>query len=78
MDYSIPHYEFNKDCHCGKCNSRSKYDRGLSNHLTVTTDKMELFPEIEKIINDYTCGENHYIGRKYISFIYGETKENII
>lgn len=78
MDYSTPHYEFHKNCHCEACNRHFKYNEGLTNHLTVTTDNMKLFPEVEGAIKKYTCGENHYIGRKYISFMNGKVKEKII
>lgn len=78
MDYSTPHYEFHKDCHCEKCNNRSKYDRGLPNHLTVTTDEKDVFPEVERIINNYSCGENQYVGRKYISLMNGKVEVKIL
>lgn len=78
MDYSIPHYEFHKYCQCETCNRRFKYNEGLTNHLTVTTDEKERFPEVEGIMNNYTCGKNRYIGRKFISFINGEVEEKIL
>lgn len=78
MDYSTPHYEFHKDCNCEVCNKRFKYHEGLVNHLTVTTDDKEKFPEVERIINNYSCGESQYIGRKYISFMNGKVEEKTL
>lgn len=77
MDYSTPHYEFHKYCQCEACNRRFKYNEGLVNQLTVTTDDKELFPEVERIINKYSCGEKQYIGRKYISLINGKVEEKL-
>lgn len=78
MDYSTPHYEFHKYCNCEVCNKRFKYHEGLRNDLTVTTDDKEKFPEMERVVNNYSCGESRYIGRKYISFIDGEIKEKVV
>lgn len=75
MDYSIPHYEFIKHCGCKNCQNRLKYDRFPTNTLTVTTDDKSKFPEIERILAEYICGEIHYVGRKYISLFNGERKE---
>ena len=75
MDYSKPLYEFIKYCKCETCSKRLKYDRGPSNSLTITTDDINKFPEIEEMINNYTCGDNNYIGRKYISMKNGEIKK---
>lgn len=74
MDYSVPHYEFIKHCRCENCQNRLKYDRFPSNSLTVTTDDKLKFPEIERILDKYTCNKTHYIGREYISFMNGERK----
>ena len=71
MDYSIPLYEFHKDCKCQICTKRSKYDREPSNHLTVTTDDKSNFSEIAKIINKYTCDSNKKEECVYITFISG-------
>lgn len=71
MDYSTPHYEFHKNCNCEVCNRRLKRHEGLVNNITVTTDDEKRFPEVEKVINDYFCGKDHYIGRKYILFMHG-------
>lgn len=83
MDYSTPHYEFHKYCHCATCKRRFNdrqfnYDVEPINQLTVTTDDMELFPKVEEIINNYTCDANHYMGRKFISFMNGEVEEKIV
>lgn len=78
MDYSTPHYEFVKYCQCQSCQNRFQYSRYPKNSLTVTTDNKSKFPEIERILDEYICGENHYVGRKYISFINGEKEEKIV
>lgn len=75
MDYSTPHYEFHKYCQCEACNRRFKYNEGLQNSLTVITDNKEEFPEVEKLINNYSCNKDHYIGRKFISLINGAITE---
>lgn len=82
MDYSTPHYEFYKYCHCEACNRRFNdrcfdYNVKPINSLTVTTDNMELFSEVEGIINNYTCGKKHYVGRKYILLFNGKVEVKI-
>lgn len=78
MDYSKTHYEFIKYCKCAACNRRFKYNEGLLNSLTITTDNKEEFPEVEKLINNYSCNKDHYIGRKFISLINGAITEKIL
>ena len=78
MDYSTPHYEFIKHCTCESCNRRFKYHEGIGNSLTVTTDDKAKFPEIENMINNYTCNENQYIGRKFISLLNGKVEEKTL
>ena len=78
MDYSTPHYEFIKYCKCEHCQRRFKYHEGIGNSLTVTVDDKGKFQEAEQLINNYSCGENHYIGRKFISFINGEREEKVM
>ena len=78
MDYSTPHYEFIKYCSCEACNRRFKYHEGLGNSFTVTTDDKAKFQEIENMINNYTCNENQYIGRKFISLLNGKVEEKTL
>lgn len=83
MDYSTPHYEFHKNCFCKTCgrrfnDRRFNYNVEPVNSLTVTTDDTELFPKVEEIINNYTCGESQYIGRKFISFMNRKVEEKIL
>lgn len=77
MDYSTPHYAFIKYCKCSRCKMRSEWKRESVNTLTVTTDDKERFPEVEKIIDGYTCNSDYYIGRKYVSMENGKVEEKI-
>lgn len=55
MDYTIPHYEFHKNCFCQTCKRRMEWKQGLTNHLTVTTTDPSKFEEIYQIMKNYTC-----------------------
>lgn len=58
MDYSKELYEFSKDCKCEYCKRRLKYERGGSNHISITTDSKEKFKEVVEILNNYTCNND--------------------
>lgn len=77
MDYATPLYEFKKHCKCDMCTKRLKYDRLPANSLTVSTDDKANFPEIEKLINNYVCGSDIYIGYKFVSMRNGNRTEKI-
>ena len=66
MDYSKELYEFHKYCRCASCDYRSKSQRLPYNQLTVTTDDKSKFPEVVKILNNYTCNSNKLEKRQFI------------
>lgn len=66
MDYSKELYEFTKYCNCDYCKRRFKLERGVNNHITITTDNKNKFSEIEKIINNWECKSEKEEKRKYI------------
>lgn len=77
IDYSIPLYEFQKNCKCISCSNRWNYEGKLRNNLTVTTDDTKQFSEVEKMIEGYACGSNAHIGRKYVTMRNGCKTEKI-
>lgn len=66
MDWSTPYYEFYQICRCENCLTRSKYTNGITNSLTISTTDKNKFGEIEKILNDFSCGEKNYVGHKFM------------
>ena len=66
MDYSKELYEFSKDCKCPKCEHRFKYERGLNNRLTITTDNKNKFQEVEETIQNWKCESDKVEKIKYI------------
>lgn len=70
-------FEFHAFCECGYCKWRQKFLKEPRNCLTVTTDSIDKFPEVEAYIDNWTCGQNKRLPTQYYSLKGGEKTEKL-